>query len=126
MAMPNARKAVRGLSISCGTGSGRTACAASRRSPVTFPSAPKCCRRSPPKRLQAWPEPEQKSRPLLLLPRAEPTEVMALIPDGPPRRFRWRGVTYEVTAPKGRNASPANGGIWNLARSFPRQRESGS
>ena len=49
----------------------------------------------------AWPEREQKSRPLLLLPRAEPTEVMALIPDGPPRRFRWRGVTYEVTGAQG-------------------------
>jgi protein ImuB len=49
----------------------------------------------------AWPEPEQKPRPLLLLPRAEPTEVMALIPDGPPRRFRWRGVTYEVTGSEG-------------------------
>jgi protein ImuB len=49
----------------------------------------------------SWPEPEQKPRPLLLLPRAEPTEVMALIPDGPPRRFRWRGVTYEVTGSQG-------------------------
>ena len=48
-----------------------------------------------------WPEPEQKQRPLLLLPNAEPTEVMALIPDGPPRRFRWRGVTYEVTGAQG-------------------------
>jgi protein ImuB len=50
---------------------------------------------------EAWPQPEQKSRPLLLLPRAEPTEVMALIPDGPPRRFRWRGVTYEVAGAQG-------------------------
>lgn len=48
-----------------------------------------------------WPEPKQKPRPLLLLPNAEPTEVMALIPDGPPRRFRWRGVTYEVTGAQG-------------------------
>src|SRR6185312_2301704 len=43
-----------------------------------------------------WPEPAEATRPLLLLPQAEPTEVMALIPDGPPRRFRWRGITYEV------------------------------
>jgi protein ImuB len=50
---------------------------------------------------EAWPEPEQKSRPLLLLPRAEPTEVLALIPEGPPRRFRWRGVTYEVVGAQG-------------------------
>jgi protein ImuB len=49
----------------------------------------------------AWPDPQQKTRPLLLLPRAEPTEVMALIPDGPPRRFRWRGVTYEVAGSEG-------------------------
>ena len=26
---------------------------------------------------------------------------MALIPDGPPRRFRWRGVTYEVAGAQG-------------------------
>ena len=49
----------------------------------------------------AWPEPDQTTRPLLLLPHAEPTEVMALIPDGPPRRFRWRGVTYEVAGAQG-------------------------
>jgi protein ImuB len=48
-----------------------------------------------------WPEPEEATRPLLLLPQAEPTEVMALIPDGPPRRFRWRGITYEVAGAQG-------------------------
>ena len=49
-----------------------------------------------------WPEPEQKTRPLILLPRAEPAEdVMAIIPDGPPRRFRWRGVTYEIAGSQG-------------------------
>ena len=49
----------------------------------------------------AWPEPAQP-RPLLLLPQAEPAEdVMALIPEGPPRRFRWRGVTYEIEASQG-------------------------
>ena len=48
-----------------------------------------------------WPEPDQRIRPLLLLPQAEPTEVMALIPDGPPRRFRWRGITYEVAGAQG-------------------------
>ena len=50
---------------------------------------------------RSWPEPEQNPRPLLLLPNAEPTEVVALIPDGPPRRFRWRGETYEVTGAQG-------------------------
>jgi protein ImuB len=53
----------------------------------------------------AWPEPEQKTektRPLLLLPHAEPAEdVTALVPDGPPRRFSWRGVTYDVTGAQG-------------------------
>jgi protein ImuB len=44
-----------------------------------------------------WTLTEEKTRPLLLLPQAEPTEVTALIPDGPPRRFRWRGVTYDIT-----------------------------
>ena len=43
----------------------------------------------------------ERPRPLLLLPRAEPTEVTALVPDGPPRRFRWRGVTYEVMGAEG-------------------------
>ena len=44
----------------------------------------------------------EQPRPLLLLPRAEPAEdVMALIPDGPPRRFSWRGVTYEITGAQG-------------------------
>ena len=47
---------------------------------------------------EAW---EQTTRPLLLLPRAEPTEVTALVPDGPPRRFCWRGVTYEVAGAQG-------------------------
>ncbi len=46
-------------------------------------------------------EPEQ-ARPLLLLPHAEPAEeVTALVPEGPPRRFRWRGVTYDVKGAQG-------------------------
>jgi protein ImuB len=49
----------------------------------------------------SWPEPDETTRPLLLLPQAEPTEVMALIPDGPPRRFRWRGITYDVAGAQG-------------------------
>jgi protein ImuB len=49
----------------------------------------------------AWPETEQQPRPLLLLPRAEQAEVTALVPDGPPRRFCWRGVTHEVTGAEG-------------------------
>ncbi len=49
----------------------------------------------------AWPAPEQQTRPLLLLPRAEPTKVTALVPDGPPRRFCWRGITYDVAGAQG-------------------------
>jgi protein ImuB len=43
----------------------------------------------------------QQPRPLLLLPQAEPAEVTALVPDGPPRRLRWRGVTYDVAGAQG-------------------------
>jgi len=40
-------------------------------------------------------------RPLLLLPRPEAAEVVALIPEGPPRQFRWRGVLHQVTGAQG-------------------------
>ena len=44
-----------------------------------------------------WPSPNQtQPRPLLLFARAEPAEVTALVPEGPPRRFRWRGVTHGI------------------------------
>jgi protein ImuB len=47
-------------------------------------------------------EDEKQARPLLLLPHAEPADdVAALVPDGPPRRFSWRGVTYEVKGAQG-------------------------
>ena len=40
-------------------------------------------------------------RPLLLLPRPEAAEVVALIPEGPPRQFRWRGVLHQVAEAQG-------------------------
>jgi len=40
-------------------------------------------------------------RPLLLLPRPEAAEVVALIPEGPPRQFRWRGVRHQVAHAEG-------------------------
>ncbi|MFZ1101306.1 MAG: DNA polymerase Y family protein [Hyphomicrobiaceae bacterium] len=40
-------------------------------------------------------------RPILLLPTPEPAEVVALIPDGPPRQFRWRGVMHQVAEAEG-------------------------
>ena len=76
--------------------------AASNRSPATFPSAPKPRCRSAVKLPHIGRNRSKKPAPLLLLSCAEPTEeVMALIPDGPPRRFRWRGVTYEVAGSQG-------------------------
>jgi protein ImuB len=47
----------------------------------------------------SWSASEQ-IRPLLLLP-PEPADVTALVPDGPPRRFCWRGVTHEVKGAQG-------------------------
>lgn len=47
----------------------------------------------------AWPgrEPgEPPLRPLFLFDPPQPVEVLAAIPDGPPRRFRWRGVQHLV------------------------------
>ncbi len=40
-------------------------------------------------------------RPLLLLTPPEPIEVIAEIPHGPPRRFRWRKVLYDVALVEG-------------------------
>jgi protein ImuB len=48
-----------------------------------------------------WPLADDKTRPLLLLPQAEPAEVTALVPEGPPRRLRWRGVTYDIAGAQG-------------------------
>jgi protein ImuB len=40
-------------------------------------------------------------RPLLLLPQPETADVVALIPEGPPRQFRWRGVLHQVAGSQG-------------------------
>jgi protein ImuB len=42
-----------------------------------------------------------RPRPLLLLPRPEPAEVVALIPEGPPRQLRWRGVRHQIVHAEG-------------------------
>lgn len=44
---------------------------------------------------------EAPARPLRLFVRPEPIEAMAEVPDGPPRRFRWRRVLHDVTAIEG-------------------------
>jgi protein ImuB len=50
----------------------------------------------------AWPEADQdRLRPPLLLPQPEETQVIALIPDGPPRQFHWRGETHAVASAQG-------------------------
>src|SRR5262245_24981327 len=48
----------------------------------------------------AWPV-AQAARPLFLLPRAEPADVLALVPEGPPQRFRWRGTMHGVAHAQG-------------------------
>lgn len=40
-------------------------------------------------------------RPLRLIVPAEPVDAVAMIPDGPPLRFRWRRAVYEVAACEG-------------------------
>jgi len=42
-----------------------------------------------------------KTRPLRLLPRPEPIEAIAPIPDDPPVQFRWRRLTHRVRAADG-------------------------
>jgi len=49
-----------------------------------------------------WPAADiTRPRPLLLFARAEPADVMAQVPEGPPRRFRWRGVLHAVAKAQG-------------------------
>ena len=52
------------------------------------------CRAGPLAKVEAWPD---WPRPVRLLSPPEPLEgVLALLPDGPPRRFTWRGRSYGV------------------------------
>jgi protein ImuB len=70
----------------------------------------------------AWPAPEENTRPLLLLPQAEPADdVAALVPDGPPRRFSWRGVTYDI---KGAQGPERIGAEWWRRPARPQAEES--
>lgn len=57
---------------------------------------------APAGKLPVWPAPDQaRPRPILLLPRAEPAEVVALVPEGPPKQFRWRGTIHGVVHSQG-------------------------
>ena len=74
-----------------GRGGGAASAGSRRPHPNPLPMPGEACgdgRRSPP-------------RPLLLLPRPEAAEVVALIPEGPPRQFRWRGVLHQVAEAQG-------------------------
>ena len=44
---------------------------------------------------------EPPGRPIRLFDPPQPIEVMAEVPDGPPRRFRWRGRVHDVMAHEG-------------------------
>jgi protein ImuB len=44
---------------------------------------------------------ELAPRPLRLLAKPEPIEALAMVPDGPPLRFRWRRALHEVVAAEG-------------------------
>jgi protein ImuB len=69
----------------------------------------------------AWPVPDAtRPRPLLLLRRAEPAEVTALVPDGPPRRLRWRGTLRRVVATQGPERVA---GEWWRTRKAPSTRD---
>ncbi len=47
------------------------------------------------------PTPDLSPRPLRLLAKPEPIEAIAIVPDGPPLRFRWRRALHEVVAAEG-------------------------
>jgi protein ImuB len=52
--------------------------------------------------MPSWPEANtDRLRPPLLLPQPEETHVIAVIPDGPPRQFRWRGEVHSITSAQG-------------------------
>jgi protein ImuB len=58
---------------------------------------------SPPEPPRAWRNPwtQAPTRPLRLLPKPEPIEVTAAIPDGPPLVFRWRRALHRVRRAEG-------------------------
>lgn len=69
----------------------------------------------------AWkiPEPEvPPERPLRLLLKPEPVEeVVAMVPDGPPARFRWRRVSHEIVRAEGPERIADE--WWRIAESRP-------
>ncbi len=52
----------------------------------------------------SWPQPpagEPPLRPIFLFDPPHPVEALAEVPDAPPRRFRWKGVTHRVVRAEG-------------------------
>ncbi len=54
----------------------------------------------------SWPQapafdPALPERPVTLFERPEPVEVLAEVPEGPPSKFRWRRVLYEIVRADG-------------------------
>jgi len=51
----------------------------------------------------AWPRPAPGGlrRPVRLLPRPEPVDAVAMVPDAPPVMFRWRHVTHRIVRADG-------------------------
>jgi protein ImuB len=69
----------------------------------------------------AWPSPaagEPPLRPLTLFDPPQPIDVVALVPDGPPQRFRWGRAQHRLAASEGpeRIAPP----WWQTADGLPR------
>ncbi|HRN83531.1 MAG TPA: DNA polymerase Y family protein [Hyphomicrobium sp.] len=55
-----------------------------------------------PQPTSSWPPLETaQPRPPLLLARPEPADVIALVPDGPPQRIRWRGALSAIAGAQG-------------------------
>ncbi|WP_416907559.1 MAG: DNA polymerase Y family protein [Polymorphobacter sp.] len=48
-----------------------------------------------------WPEPGALRRPIELFDPPQPVEVVAEVPDGPPRRFFWRRRTHDIVHAEG-------------------------
>jgi protein ImuB len=53
------------------------------------------------KDITSWVRDPAAPRPLRLLPRPEPIEATALLPDEPPILFRWRGTVHRIRAASG-------------------------
>jgi protein ImuB len=96
---PRLRGEGRGLPSAKAGGEGRRQAPslASVAAPHPLPIMPKACLRHD----EEWGEGTSAARPLLLLERPEPAEVLAVVPDGPPRHFRWRGVLHQVAEAQG-------------------------